>query len=188
MDPTVSTGINLVFVQKTIAVANVDINNSLPVSFTLAAQEGKTFSGWYDYTSGVRTVITDGLYGNVFTPQNQLGANRTYVAEVLNLQLFSEEELRVLSASTNEGRGYAKVEFTVGSNISLGNFTPIGTESAPFLGTVPGNGLTITLNSNATGNYAGLFGWAGYITVTFWSEMVGVPVWGTTAPSPSSEA
>ena len=161
LDPTVSTGINLVFVQKTIAVANVDINNSLPVSFTLAAQEGKTFSGWYDYTSGVRTVITEGLYGNVFTPQNQLGANRTYVAEVLNLQLFSEEELRVLSASTNEGRGYANVEFTVGSNISLGNFTPIGTESAPFLGTVSGNGLTITLNSNATGNYAGLFGCVG---------------------------
>ena len=161
LDPTVSTGINLVYVQKTIAIANVNISNSLAVSFTLASQEGKTFSGWYDYTSGVRTVVTEGLQGTVFTPQNQLATNRIFVAEVLNLQLFSEEELRVLAASTNEGRGYADVEFTIGSNISLGNFTPIGTENTPFLGTLNGNGLTITLNSNAPGEYAGLFGCIG---------------------------
>ena len=157
----VETGINVVYVQKTVAVANVDINTTLPVSFTLAAQEGMTFSGWYDYTSGERTVITEGLQGTVFTPQNQLKANQVYVAELLSLQLFSEEELRVLSASTNEGRGYAKVEFTLGADISVSNFIPIGTEQHPFLGTLTGNGLAVTINSNATGSLAGLFGCIG---------------------------
>ena len=157
----IETGINVVYVQKTVAVANVDINTQLPVSFSLASQEGMTFSGWYDYTSGVRTVITDGLSGNVFTPQNQLKTNQVFVAELLNLQLFSEEELRVLSASTNEGRGYADVEFTLGADISVSNFIPIGTEAHPFLGTLSGNGLSVTINSNATGSLAGLFGCVG---------------------------
>ena len=157
----IETGVNVVYVQKTVAVANVDINTNLPVSFTLASQEGMTFSGWYDYTSGARSVITEGLLGNVFTPQNQLKTNQVFVAELLSLQLFSEEELRILSASTNEGRGYADVEFTLGADISVSNFIPIGTEDHPFFGTLSGNGLSIILNSNATGSLAGLFGCVG---------------------------
>ena len=105
VDVNTATGINLVYVQKTIAIATVDTSLALPVSFSLAKQEGVTFSGWYDYTSGARKVITSGLVENVFTPQNQLESNRVYVAEVLNLHIFSEEEMRKLAASTNEGRG-----------------------------------------------------------------------------------
>ena len=163
-DYTESTGVNCVYVQKTVAVANIDLSSSLPVSFTVAAQEGMVFSGWYDYTSGERSVITTGLVENVFTPQNQTFSNRIYTAELLNLQFFSEEELKKLSASTNEGRGYDGVTFTLGTSIEVNDFIPIGTLTGghSFRGTLDGNGLTVTIASNvSSGDYAGLFGCIG---------------------------
>lgn len=155
------TGVNVVYVQSAIVVPNVDTSATLPISFTLEAREGMTFSGWYDYTSGARSVITSGLEGSVFTPQNQSSANLVYIAEVINLQIFSEAEVKKLAASTNEGRGYLGVEFTIGTDITLTSFTPIGVEGAPFRGTLDGNGLTIRITSGGSGDLFGLFGCIG---------------------------
>ena len=156
------TGVNRIYVQEAIAIADINIHANLPISFTLEAREGLTFSGWYDYTSGSRQVITSGLNKDVFTPQNQNESNRLFVAEVIPLQLFTEAHLKQLAASTNEGRGYLGTTFTLGGDsIALTGFTPIGTEAHPFLGTFDGNGLTITLDEVATGNLVGLFGCIG---------------------------
>ena len=160
---SVQTGVNRIYVQEAIAIAEIKTNASLPISFTLEAREGLTFSGWYDYTSGSRQVITSGLDKDVFTPQNQNESNRLFVAEVIPLQLFEEQHIKQLAASTNEGRGYLGTTFTLGGDdITLTGFTPIGTEDHPFLGTFDGNGLTIELEEvSTTGNLVGLFGCIG---------------------------
>ena len=156
--------INLIYVQTAIVIPKLNTSSTvaLPISFSLEERENMTFSGWYDYTTGVRTVITEGLEGFTFTPQTQAGAeDYVYVAELIELQLMTEAQMDKLSASTNEGRGYRDVTFTLGTDITLTDFTPIGTVEHPFLGTLDGCGQQVELTGMKSTALLGLFGCLG---------------------------
>lgn len=157
------TNVNRVYVEYTVAIATINPLAPKPITFSLEPKENMTFSGWYDYTTGERQVITEGMLGTNYSPN--VVANNLYKVELVNLLITDQKELKRISASTNEGRGYEGVEFFLGTNILLDSkFVPIGTEAHPFLGTLTGNGLSITVNGVDTlngGTLAGLFGCVG---------------------------
>ncbi len=157
----INDSINLVYVQTAIVIPNIKTSSATPISFELEAKEGMTYSGWYDYTSGTRTVVTDGLGASVFTPQTQPAANMVFVVELIELQIFTEAQIDKLAVSANEGRGYLGVEFTLGTDLTVANLLPIGTEEYPFRGTFDGNGLKITISGARTSDLLGLFGCVG---------------------------
>ncbi len=161
------------YVQTTIAVGRPTDGN---IVFSLESKEGVTFSGWYEIKNGVRKMETNGLDGNEFTPPNQNESGKLFIVEVVPLQIFEKADLMKIALSTNEGRTYEGVEFSLGTNIVLdSNYTPIGTEANPFLGSLNGNGLTVRLNNvSSSATLAGLFGCVGaqgvVKNITVWVE------------------
>ncbi len=155
-----NTGTHRVYVQETIAIGEANNNT---IRFTLEAKEGLVFSGWYLMEGTNRTMQTAGLDGNYFTPLNQNENGNTFVVEVVPLQLFKAQDIAKIASSTNEGRDYINVTFTLGTNITLeSTYVPIGTVEHPFCGTFDGSGLKVTLNGVAANSeYAGLFGCLG---------------------------
>ena len=79
--------------------------------------------------------------------------------------ISSPEQLILLARRVNAGNMYEGKYFKLGANITYdgmaNNFTPIGTNGKPFMGTFDGNGKTISgLNINlSTTDYVGLFGY-----------------------------
>ncbi|MCU0104630.1 InlB B-repeat-containing protein [Acholeplasma vituli] len=84
--------------------------------------------------------------------------------------LNSESDVIALSETVNSGNDYRGVYFKVSPTVSEFNFVDaeeqyflfaIGTETAPFNGTLDGSGVNFKLNIEQNKNYQGLFGHVG---------------------------
>lgn len=99
----------------------------------------------------------------------QLGAIPLYIllkctwAMPIAIEVFSREDLNLLSAYINAGGNTKKMSILLAQSIDMGDtlFTPMGTEEHPFDGTFDGQGYSIRglrVDTTATGGPAGLFG------------------------------
>ncbi len=78
--------------------------------------------------------------------------------------ISDEAGLQALATAVNGGANYYQSTFTLTADITLsGEWTPIGTQANPFRGTFDGGGHAISnlTYNNASGDYVGLFGFAG---------------------------
>ncbi len=79
------------------------------------------------------------------------------------VELYTAQDMALFSASVNAGNSYQGYTVKQMENIDLANkaFTPIGKESAPFVGTFDGNGYTLSnlkIDDKTGTEYTGLFG------------------------------
>ena len=166
-------GINIIYVSDGISFGSVDLEKEYPITFDLEAIEGMTFAGWYsnvefdeDGSVKKKTVITseEGLNGSSFTPQSKTISSAVYYARMIKKQVSKLSDLKAIAETTNEGRGYENVVFTLANSITIDeSFTPIGTEEHRFLGTLSGNGLTLTVTGIKASALGGVFGCIGSV-------------------------
>lgn len=99
----------------------------------------------------------------------QLGAIPLYIllkctwAMPIAIEVFSREDLNLLSAYINAGGSNERLNILLAQSIDMGDapFTPMGTEEHPFDGTFDGQGYSIRglrVDTTAAGGPAGLFG------------------------------
>ena len=79
-------------------------------------------------------------------------------------KLRNRQDFNSLTYATMNGNNFSGKTFSVepdnGSSIPMGgNFTPVGTSSRPFSGTIEGNGKLISGYNAPAGQYGGLFGY-----------------------------
>ena len=77
------------------------------------------------------------------------------------------EQFKAFRDNVNAGDTFAGKTIKLMADIDLNNeaWTPIGTESNPFVGTFDGNNKTISNLKITAGNYAGLFGYVSTATI-----------------------
>lgn len=121
--------------------------DTLPVPDTLS--NGYVFYGWRDesdyYTSN-DGVLTQALFTNT--------VNKLY-AVYYNPEYTIIKTLSELKKISMDGK------YVLVNNISLGTWTPLGTQAAPFTGILDGNGFALTsMKITTSQKYMGLFGYS----------------------------
>ncbi len=144
---------------------NDDVSSNYEItSFTIVVSAGD----FYVQNSGIdANNIADNKWGSVNNPYiistpQQL---QKLTSIVRNDGALNSIQTGAYVYVTATDKTYSGAYFKLADNLSVGNITPIGTNSAAFSGIFDGNGKTVTVAINVAGNYVGLFGYTSGATI-----------------------